>query len=165
MMILEDDESAEHPILKEENAFLINENEKLKKYNKEITDELIELKMKEDLLVDIYNHQKHLQLHLGTLQKIKTEADKQEYLNMMFLALFDECGELMRETAFKNSNLMKFGWKKNQPLNYDNAKKELIDILHFVFNIAIVLGMKPQEIHDIYINKNKINVERKNEGY
>lgn len=44
-------------------------------------------------------------------------------------------------------------------------KFELIDIMHFVFNMAIGLNMSAEEIFKLYYLKNKANFERQDHGY
>ena len=44
-------------------------------------------------------------------------------------------------------------------------KFELIDIMHFVFNMAIGLNMSAEEIFKLYYLKNKANFERQDNGY
>ena len=51
----------------------------------------------------------------------------------------------------------------------ENDRKELefeyADILHFVFNIGIVLGITPERAYDLYMSKAKENVDRQNNDY
>lgn len=44
-------------------------------------------------------------------------------------------------------------------------KFEMIDILHFVLNMFIALGLDAEEIFKLYYLKNKHNFERQNNGY
>lgn len=44
-------------------------------------------------------------------------------------------------------------------------KFELIDIMHFVFNMAIGLNMSAEELFKLYYLKNKANFERQDNGY
>ncbi|AZV01087.1 hypothetical protein KNU35_gp144 [Escherichia phage vB_EcoM_005] len=44
-------------------------------------------------------------------------------------------------------------------------KFELIDIMHFVFNMAIGLNMSAEEMFKLYYLKNKHNFERQDNGY
>jgi len=119
-----------------------------------------------DKLDSIYKHQYDLQEKLGTLNKIKESPQmRQQFINQMILALHEESTEIMRETAYKNPDFMPFGWKKTQVENPEKFKEEIIDIIHFIMNLAIVSGMKPDEIHERYLNKNKENYKRKQDGY
>lgn len=44
-------------------------------------------------------------------------------------------------------------------------KFEIVDILHFFINMAVSIGMTPQEMYNMYISKNKENHERQLRGY
>ena len=68
-------------------------------------------------------------------------------------------------------------WKKDYN-KYDNlkfsdltdrdqleCKFEIIDILHFFMNMAISIGMTPQEMYNMYMAKNKENIDRQARGY
>ena len=119
-----------------------------------------------DLLTDMFEHQVELQHRFENFKKIKYDnALKQQYINQMILALHEEAVEIMRETAYKNPEYMPFGWKKGQQFDNDKFKEEIIDIIHFVLNLAIVSGMDADEIFNRYIGKNKENHERQNNGY
>jgi hypothetical protein len=45
------------------------------------------------------------------------------------------------------------------------CKFEIVDILHFFLNMAISIGMTPQELFNMYMSKNKENRERQLRGY
>jgi hypothetical protein len=45
------------------------------------------------------------------------------------------------------------------------CKFEIVDILHFFLNMAISIGMTPQEMFNMYMSKNKENRDRQARGY
>jgi hypothetical protein len=45
------------------------------------------------------------------------------------------------------------------------CKFEIVDILHFFMNMAVSIGMTPQEMYNMYMSKNKENRERQKSGY
>ena len=45
------------------------------------------------------------------------------------------------------------------------CKFEIVDILHFFLNMAISIGMTPQEMYNMYMSKNKENRDRQARGY
>lgn len=47
----------------------------------------------------------------------------------------------------------------------EKARMELIDAWHFFMNIALALGLEPEEFFDMYIAKNKENHRRQDAGY
>lgn len=108
--------------------------------------------MEEDRLAQMFWMQKSLQEYL------KMDMTSQSYINMNFMALSDELHEFLRETPFKP-------WKKNQTLNVENAKEELVDMAHFFMNLCLAVGMTPDELYERYCAKNKENFERQKRGY
>lgn len=118
-----------------------------------------------DKLDQIFEYQRDLQTRLGTWDKIKTESDKQAFINQMILAIHEEAVELMQSTPYKNPDVVKFGWKKTQAWDIENYKLELIDLVHFIINLALVVDMTPAELFSRYINKNVENYARQDRGY
>lgn len=121
---------------------------------------------KQDKLNKIWIHQFDLQEKMGVWKKTtESKSMKQQYINQNILALHEEAVEIMRETAYKNPEYVPFGWKKGQLFNEEKFKEEIIDIIHFVMNLAIISGMDPDEIYERYLNKNKENHQRQKDGY
>lgn len=116
-------------------------------------------------LEKMFEIQKTLQERLGIFEKIKDEKDKQEFINQMLLAIFEETVEIMKKTAYKNPNFVKFGWKKNQQWDVEVFKIEIVDLWHFLMNLCLITGFTPEEFYKIYCEKNKINHERQDNGY
>lgn len=114
-----------------------------------------------DRLDEIYNKQQELQTKLGNIDIFLN----QKFININLLAMFDEVGEVMRETRWKNPKEIEFGWKKTQEFNVENYRNELVDILHFFMNLCIAGGMTSEELFVRYMNKNKENHTRKEEEY
>ncbi len=56
-------------------------------------------------------------------------------------------------------------WAHYQKMDLQNARVELIDIIHFVLSIAQVLGMSAEDIFEIYKKKNEVNHHRQDTGY
>jgi dimeric dUTPase (all-alpha-NTP-PPase superfamily) len=118
------------------------------------------------MLNDIFEHQRALQERFtAPIHSGDNAGCKQEYTNVMLLALFDEIAEVMRETAWKNPELIPFGWKKGQAFDRDKYVKELADVLHFFVNLCLVRDITAREIHNAYLGKNRENHKRKDHGY
>ena len=113
----------------------------------------------------MFEYQFNLQKKLKIYDKIKDTSSKQQYINQNILALHEEATEIMRETAYKNPDYVPFGWKKEQKFNAEKFKEEIIDIVHFVLNLAIISGMDSKEFYKRYLGKNKENHERQKNGY
>jgi len=45
------------------------------------------------------------------------------------------------------------------------CKFEIVDILHFFMNMAVSIGMTPQEMYNMYMSKNEENRKRQERGY
>lgn len=57
-------------------------------------------------------------------------------------------------------------WKSNQqPINMDEAKLELIDILHFLVEAMLLLGMTAEETATLFHAKQAENHDRQKRGY
>jgi len=73
-------------------------------------------------LKKIFDKQEQLQKYLGNFP-LKGLKNTQEFINLQLLSCFDELGEIMRETAWKNPKYIKYGWKKNQEFNEEKFKE------------------------------------------
>jgi len=120
--------------------------------------------MTEDMLIKIFKNQQVLQERLA-FKKIKTDSDQQQYINQMILACMEEVVEIMRCTKYKNPEMVKFGWKKTQENDYEHMKEEIVDLMHFVVNLSLVIGMDAKEFYEIYCKKNKMNHIRQDTEY
>jgi len=118
-----------------------------------------------DKLDIMFSMQKKLQDSLGIFEKIKNEEDKQAYINQMLLACFEEVTEIMKKTAYKNPEYVKFGWKKNQKWNLEVFKIEIVDLFHFMMNLCLATNITADEFYKIYCEKNLENYERQKRGY
>lgn len=118
-----------------------------------------------DKLDMMFKKQKELQERLGTFKKIKTVKDKQAFINQMGIAIVEEAIEILRATPYKNPSFVKFGWKKNQTMNKSLFKEEIVDLWHFLINMAMIAEMGPNEFFSIYCKKNKINFIRQKNKY
>lgn len=116
-------------------------------------------------LAHMFKVQYELQERLETWEKIKNPQMRQQFINQMILAIQEEAVEIMRETAYKNPEFVPFGWKKTQVENTENFKEEIIDLFHFVMNLAMVSGMDSKEFYERYLKKNKINHDRQDNNY
>jgi dimeric dUTPase (all-alpha-NTP-PPase superfamily) len=120
---------------------------------------------KVDKLEKMFEVQKQLQNRLKTFDKIENEQDKQQFINQMTLAIFEETVEMIKKSPYKNPNYVKFGWKQTQKWDVEMFKMELIDIFHFMMNLSIVVGMDAEEFFKVYINKNNENHIRQDNNY
>lgn len=113
--------------------------------------------MTSDMLQEIFERQVLLQQRLGNMPFFSDDA-RQQYINIMTIALVDEIFEAIRETKFKP-------WKKQQVFNDEKFKEELIDAVHFMVNLCLASGMDAKEVHARFIHKNDENHSRQDKGY
>ena len=74
-------------------------------------------------------------------------------------AIIHELVELESETGWKP-------WAKSRHINLEAARGELVDVMHFVANLALVLGMdEAADIMQRYHRKHAKNAKRQEEGY
>ena len=86
-----------------------------------------------------------------------------EWEQRLVLAMISELSEVLDEVNFK-------WWKNPKPVDDHAVKEELVDILHFFVSMCLRAGMTPQEMYDIYMEKNRENFNRQlglsqKEGY
>lgn len=91
------------------------------------------------------------------------EYDMQTWIQKLTLATMSELSELIAEVNFK-------WWKNEKPVNVDNVRDEIVDIVHFVVSMALRSGMSAEELYDRYMAKNQENFDRQHgrsqkEGY
>lgn len=76
-------------------------------------------------------------------------------------AIQNECTEAQNELSWK-------WWKQKSELTkekLENLQFEWIDLIHFVLDGAIELGLTPNDIYKLYKQKNEINHKRQDDGY
>ena len=117
-----------------------------------------------DKLEEIFEFQKELQERLDVPKRISDDSMKQQYINQMALAIYEETTEALRCTCYKDPKYSTFGWKKDQDFHNEKFKEEIVDIMHFVVNLALVAGMTSTDLHDKYLEKNKENHRRIDNG-
>lgn len=74
------------------------------------------------------------------------------------LAATDELHEVLRETGWKP-------WATSNHINLLAAREELVDVFHFILNLALILGLDSEDITDLYIQKRDLNIKRQVDGY
>ena len=75
-----------------------------------------------------------------------------EWIQKEVLAMVSELGELLDEVSFK--------WWKDETIDPEAVKEELVDILHFFVSMCIKAGISSEELYMAYIKKNEENFAR-----
>ena len=89
---------------------------------------------------------------------LETDADRSEFAFKSIVMLQDEAHEALGEVSWK-------WWASEKFFNEEEFKGEVIDMIHFVLNLALVSGMDSEEIYNRYREKNMKNRVRQEVGY
>jgi dimeric dUTPase (all-alpha-NTP-PPase superfamily) len=72
-------------------------------------------------------------------------------------AMAEELAELDQDLLWK--------WWSKDSIDLQNIRIELIDILHFLISAMMCAGLTPEKVHEIYRQKNELNIARQNADY
>lgn len=108
----------------------------------------------------IFEMQKSLNKIIGVdTDDISKDPKRQaEWIQNYCRALGQETAELLDSTPWK-------WWAKYQTMDVQNAKVEVIDLLHFVISAAQVLGLTAEDVFSVYQQKHQVNLNRQKSGY
>ena len=90
-------------------------------------------------------------------EPLGSNTEVNQWLRKYLEALTDENKELGEELLWK--------WWSKDKLDMQNIRIEIVDQLHFWLSLAMTAGMDAEKVFDIYMQKNKVNIERQNAGY
>lgn len=113
-------------------------------------------------LSDLFEKQYLLQKKIGVELAGLGDEQREHWTKENILAMHAELSELLDWTNWKH-------WKKTRVV-YDEIRMkkiqfEIIDLLHFWLNLCIIWNLTPQNMIDVYNEKNKINHDRQNINY
>lgn len=91
------------------------------------------------------------------LEKVHKE-EKVKWLLNYSRALQQETAELIDSLPWK-------WWAKYQDFDVQNARVEVVDILHFLICLAQTLDMSAEDLYSAYLKKNAVNHSRQDSGY
>lgn len=111
-----------------------------------------------DMLRAIFRMQKALNERIGVRPDDMTEADQQTWTLNYCRALSQELAELTDSVPWK-------WWAKYQTFDKQNARVEVVDMIHFVISLAQVLGLSADDVYALYLKKNEVNFQRQDSGY
>jgi putative phosphoesterase len=111
-----------------------------------------------DKLEAIFYLQKLLNQRVGVDTDRMTEAERQQWLLNYCRAMGQEIAELTDCVPWK-------WWASYQKFDKQNARVEIVDLLHFLISLAQVMEMTPEELFDAYTKKHRVNLQRQNSGY
>ena len=111
-----------------------------------------------DKFDEIFSMQDTLNKRIGVNTDGMSDEDKAKWVLNYTRARQQEISELIDSVPWK-------WWAKYQEFDEQNAKVEVVDLFHFLISLAQVLGMTPEDVHEAYLKKNKVNHKRQDSGY
>ena len=111
-----------------------------------------------DILQDMFEKQAELNRRIGVETTTMPEAEQPKWILNYCRAMSQEISELTDSVPWK-------WWAKYQTYNKQNARVEIVDLFHFLISLAQVAGLTAEDVHRLYLEKNKVNFERQDSGY
>lgn len=111
-----------------------------------------------DILEEIFELQRQLQVQKFRDPARLSRDEALEFIRWNVLAAEDELHEALQEVGWKP-------WATSRHINRHEYVGELIDMLHFVVNLFLVVGVTPAEVLERYKLKNAKNHRRQEDGY
>jgi hypothetical protein len=155
--------------------------------NLEVTDYYKELgyENKPNSLSDLYDLQARTQNMYFEKQGRKkfneyNIGDIVDFLLVTNHAIIDELHEMMDAVGGIKDGVGNAAWKPWKSVNPEIRKKNLsdlsdgdltelkmewIDVVHFVFNAGLAIGITPKEFYNLYLSKNQENWSRQKNNY
>jgi dimeric dUTPase (all-alpha-NTP-PPase superfamily) len=86
------------------------------------------------------------------------DAQRQQWMLNYCRALIQEATELTDCMPWK-------WWASYQTFDKQNARVEIVDLLHFLISLAQVMEITPDELFEAYAKKHRVNLARQESGY
>lgn len=112
-----------------------------------------------NLLQKFFELQAQLNQKIGIPDLTQLDAsEQQKWLLRMTRAISQETAELVDCAPWK-------WWAKYQTFDLQNARVEVIDLLHFLISTMMIVGITPENLMELYEAKHAVNVQRQEAGY
>lgn len=111
-----------------------------------------------DMLERIFEMQAELNRRIGVDTSNMSEEQQQTWLLNYCRAMSQEIAELTDCVPWK-------WWARYQKFDRQNARVEIVDLLHFLISAAQVLGLTARDVYEAYVAKNRVNFQRQDSGY
>jgi len=111
-----------------------------------------------DKLSEIFRLQESLNLRIGVDTRHMTDEQRQQWVLNYCRAMSQEIAELTDSVPWK-------WWAKYQTFDKQNARVEVVDLMHFLISLALVLEMTPEDFYAAYTKKHSVNLARQDSGY
>ena len=111
-----------------------------------------------DKLEAMFYLQKLLNRRIGVDTDKLDDAQRQQWMLNYCRALIQEAAELTDCMPWK-------WWASYQKFDKQNARVEIVDLLHFLISLAQVMEITPEELFEAYTKKHRVNLNRQDSGY
>lgn len=111
-----------------------------------------------DKLGAIFYLQKLLNKRIGVDTDRMNEAQRQQWLLNYCRAMDQELAELVDCVPWK-------WWASYQKFDKQNARVEIVDLMHFLISLAQVMEITADDLFEAYAKKHLVNLQRQNSGY
>ena len=111
-----------------------------------------------DQLRELFRMQEALNTRIGVITDGMSEAEQTKWVLNYCRAMSQELAELTDSVPWK-------WWAKYQQFDSQNARVEVVDMLHFLISLAQVLGLSADDVFAAYVKKNEVNLRRQDSGY
>lgn len=111
-----------------------------------------------DRLDQLFELQRGLNERIGINVGQLSEKERREWLLQYCRAMSQEIAELTDCVPWK-------WWAKYQEFDLQNARVEIVDLLHFLISLAQVAGMSADDMFTAYTKKHEVNQQRQQSGY
>ena len=117
--------------------------------------------VKEDNLQYMMDTQKVFQSRFGQDFEKMDDKERTAFIKTHGYFIIEELVELFRECPFHKPWKDYSNWSNEKILEqWLIVQEEYIDVIHFVINVGLALGLDSNEIVRMYKEKNKINIQR-----
>jgi len=111
-----------------------------------------------DKLSQLFDLQKQLNQRIGVDTDAMNDEERQQWLLRYCRAMSQEVAELTDCVPWK-------WWATYQTFDQQNARVEIVDMLHFLISLAQVMGMSADDVFAAYTKKHEVNLNRQDSGY
>jgi putative phosphoesterase len=111
-----------------------------------------------DKLAGIFFLQKLLNKRIGVDTDAMTDDKRPQWILNYCRAMGQELAELVDCVPWK-------WWASYQKFDKQNARVEIVDLLHFLVSLAQVMEITPDELFEAYTKKHLVNLQRQESGY
>ena len=111
-----------------------------------------------DQLRELFPIQQAPNARIGVHTDARSAEEKTQWILNDCRAMGQEMAELTDSVPWK--------WRaKYQKFDEQNARVEVVDLFHFLINMAQVLGLSAADVFAAYVKKNGVNFQRQESGY